>query len=388
MRFQLTEDQAALQDAARRFATERLAPDYMAREASGEGSIDPALIREMGELGLIGADLPEEHGGLGVDGVTCGVILEQIAYGDFNVAYIQLMASLMGRILCNNASEEIVAHWVPKITSGTDLVALGLTEPRGGSDAANLTVRAEKSGNGYVLNGEKTSITFSDQMSAIIVFARTGAAEDGAHGVSAFVVPAGEPGLSASRFDDLGTTIISRGSVSFDNVKVPADQMLDDEGKGFVQVMRGFDYSRALIGLQCIAPAQASLDESWEYVTEREAFGGPLARFQGVSFPLAEGETLINAARLLCYETLDKRDRDQPHTKEAAMAKWFAPKTAVDVIHNCLLAHGHSGYTKDLPHQQRLRDVIGLEIGDGTAQVMKMIIAREKVGKVAVQYQT
>ena len=387
MRFQLNEDQAALQEAARRFAAERLAPDYIAREATGEGHIDPALIREMGALGLIGADLPEAQGGLGVDGVTAGVIMEQIAYGDFNVAYIQLMASLMGRILCNNASEEIVAHWVPKIISGEGLVALGLTEPRGGSDAANLIVRAEKAGNGYVLNGEKTSITFSDQMSAIIVFARTGTPEDGAHGVSAFVVPADEPGVSASRFDDLGTTIISRGSVNFENVKIPADQMLGDEGKGFVQIMRGFDYSRALIGLQCIAPAQASLDETWAYVGERHAFGGPLARFQGVSFPLAEGETLINAARLVCYETLDKRDRDLPHTKEAAMAKWFAPKTAVDVIHNCLLAHGHSGYTKDLPHQQRLRDVIGLEIGDGTAQVMKMIIAREKVGRMAVQYQ-
>ncbi|MDP7539140.1 MAG: acyl-CoA dehydrogenase family protein, partial [Alphaproteobacteria bacterium] len=138
MRFQLNEDQAALQEAARRFAAERLAPDYMAREATGEGRIDPALIREMGALGLIGADLPEAQGGLGVDGVTAGVIMEQIAYGDFNVAYIQLMASLMGRILCNNASEEIVAHWVPKIISGEGLVALGLTEPRGGSDAANL----------------------------------------------------------------------------------------------------------------------------------------------------------------------------------------------------------------------------------------------------------
>lgn len=150
--------------------------------------------------------------------------------------------------------------------------------------------------------------------------------------------------------------------------------------------MQGFDYSRALIGLQCIAAARASLDETWKYVGERETFGRPLAQYQGVTFPLAEAETLLTAARLLCYQTLWLRDRELPHTAEAAMCKWWAPKTAVDVIHACLLTHGHAGYSKELPHQQRLRDVIGLEIGDGTAQIMKLIVAREKIGRIAVQY--
>ena len=162
--------------------------------------------------------------------------------------------------------------------------------------------------------------------------------------------------------------------------------MLGEEGQGFRQVMQGFDYSRALIGLMCLGAARASLDESWEYITEREAFGAPLAQYQGVSFPLAEAETMWKAARHICYETLWLRDQGLLHTSEAAMAKWLAPKASVDIIHQCLLSHGHAGYSKDLPHQQRLRDVMGLEIGDGTAQIMKLIVAREKVGRAAVQY--
>jgi len=158
------------------------------------------------------------------------------------------------------------------------------------------------------------------------------------------------------------------------------------EGTGFTQVMRGFDYSRILIALQCVGAAQASLDEAWAYVKDRDAFGAPLAQYQGVSFPLAEGETMIAAARELCYHGLQLRDAGRPHTAEAAMVKWFAPKTAFDVVHQCLLSFGHYGWSMDLPHQQRMRDVMGLEIGDGPAPVMKLIIAREKVGRIAVQY--
>jgi cyclohexanecarboxyl-CoA dehydrogenase len=148
--------------------------------------------------------------------------------------------------------------------------------------------------------------------------------------------------------------------------------------------MQGFDFSRALIGLQVLGSAQASLDESWAYVQERKAFGAPLSKNQGVIFPLAEAETLISATRQLCYHTLALKDAGKPHTAEAAMCKWLAPKTAVDVIHQCLLTHGHYGWSLDLPHQQRLRDVMGLEIGDGTAQIMKLIIAREKLKAAAV----
>ena len=384
MSVRFTAEQRAFQETAQRFAREKLAPHYQAREASGE--VDRALVRQMGDLGLIGADLPEEYGGLGQPSLTAGLIIEAIAYGDFNVAYVQLLGSLQGQILARHAAPDLARDWIARIVSGDAIVSVALTEPRGGSDAGNLALAARRDGDRYILNGEKSSISMADQADASIVFARTGGPEDGPRGVSAFLVPMNSKGVSTSRFNDIGSKAVGRGSIFFDDVEVPVTHRLSGEGMGFAQVMQGFDYSRALIGLQCAAAAQASLDETWQYVKERHAFGAPIAQYQGVTFPLAEGETMIAALRQLCYHALDLRDAGAPHTAEAAMCKWLGPKTAVDVIHQCLLTHGHYGWSFDLPHQQRLRDVMGLEIGDGTAQIMKLIIAREKAGKVAVQY--
>ncbi|MBP0465011.1 cyclohexanecarboxyl-CoA dehydrogenase [Roseomonas sp. PWR1] len=380
----LSPEQREIAEAARRFARERIAPGYMAREKAGR--VERELVAEMGALGLIGADLPEALGGLGAPSVTAGLAIEAIAHADINVAYIPLLASLNGQILARHASPDLARAWIPRIVAGQALVAIGLTEPRGGSDAANLQLQARRDGGDYVLHGEKTSISMADQADAAIIFARTGAADAGARGVSAFLVPMDAKGVATTRFDDLGSRAIGRGSIFLDEVRISAANRLAEEGMGFVQVMQGFDYSRALIGLQCCATAQASLDESWAYVREREAFGAPIAQYQGVSFPLAEGEGLVAAVRQLCYHTLRLRDEGAPHTAEAAMCKWLGPKTARDVIHQCLLTHGHYGWSKDLPHQQRLRDVMGLEIGDGTAQIMKLIVARERAGRDAVQY--
>ena len=378
----LDAEQRDIQAVARRFAAERLAPGYMGGEASGR--IDRDLVREMGALGLIGADLPEDCGGIGASSVTTGVVIEAVAHADINVSYVQLLGSLNGQIVARHAAPELAAHWIPRIVAGEALFALALTEPRGGSDAANLAVAARRDGGDYVLSGEKSSISMADQADAAVVFARTGGA--GARGVSAFLVPLDLPGISRTRFNDLGSKAVGRGSIFFDDVRIPAAWRLAEEGQGFVQVMQGFDYSRALIGLQCCATAQASLDETWAYVTERQAFGAPIAQYQGVSFPIAEGEGMIAAVRQLCYHTLALRDAGEAHTAEAAMCKWLGPKTAVDVIHQCLLTHGHYGWSLDMPHQQRLRDVMGLEIGDGTAQIMKMIVARERAGRVSVQH--
>lgn len=380
----LNDDQRALQDSVRRFARERLLPDYQKREKLGV--LDRALVAEMGQLGLLGADLPEALGGMGADAVTTGMIIEELAYGDFNIAAVSLGISLNGAILVQHGHPDLVAEWVPKMTRGEAVIAICLTEPRGGSDASNLQLRARRDGDHYVLNGEKTSITFADRADGYLVFARTGKADDGAKGVSAFFVPASAAGISTTRFDDVGSAIIGRGSVFFDDVRIPANHRLGDEGKGFTQVMQGFDYSRALIGVQCCGATQASLDEAWAYAKEREAFGRPIGQFQGVSFPLSEGESQIEAVRQLCYHTLALRDAGLPHTREAAMCKWMGPRNGFDVIHQCLLTFGHYGWSKDLPHQQRMRDVMGLEIGDGTAGVMKLIIARERIGRVAVQY--
>ena len=384
MEFDLSPEQKAMRDAARRFAADQLASGYAARER--EGKLDPALVQRMGGLGLIAPELPEAVGGLGVDCVTAGLVIEAIAGADFNVSYVQLLGSLMGAILVAHGRPEIARPVVRGICEGRQLVALGLTEPGAGSDAANLTLKARRTNSGYVLDGEKTSISLADQADQIVVFARTGTVEERARGVSAFLVPMSAKGITTSRFDDLGSGAVGRGAVHFDGAEVPHDNRLGEEGRGFSQVMQGFDFSRALIGLQCLAAARASLDETWSYIQQRKAFGQPIARFQGVTEPLAEAETLLSAAELLCYKTLWLRDQGLPHTTEAAMVKWWAPKTAFETIHRCLLTHGHAGYSRDLPHQQRLRDVLGLQIGDGTEQVQKMVIAREKIGRVVLPH--
>jgi cyclohexanecarboxyl-CoA dehydrogenase len=370
-----TADQASFRETAARFAAQFLAPQYKATEKSGE--ISRETRRKMGELGLIGVEFPEAYGGLGVDHVTSGIVLEALSEGDFNVGYIPLLGSLCGAIVAQHASPEIAARVLPRVVSGESVIALALTEPGAGSDAGALSLRATRDGDYYVLNGEKTSISMAEQADLAVVFARTGTPEQKAHGISAFLVDMDAAGISRTRFADLGQHAVGRGSIFFDSVRVPASNRLGAEGTGFVQVMQGFDFSRALIGLQCLAVARVSLSETWAYIQSRKAFGKPLSDNQGVTFPLAEAETHVEAARILCYRTLAAKDAGIAHTRQAAMCKWWAPKLAFEVVQTCLLLHGHAGWSVDLPFEQRMRDVFGLQIGDGTAQIMKLIIARE-----------
>jgi len=377
----LGDDLVAIADQARRFASERVAPGFQERDRTRV--LDRSLMRAMGELGFIAPELPERFGGQGLPTRAAGVIHEEVARADLSISYINLLASLNGQILAHHGRAEVVTPWLHRLTRGEALLAIALTEPRGGSDAANLRLRVERIGDAYVMNGEKTSISAADQADAVVVFGRTGAVESGAHGVTAFLVPTDTPGLTRNRFDCHGQRAIGRGSLFFENVRVPADHRLGDENKGFVQVMQGFDFSRALIGLQVLAVARVALEETWVHVAQREAFGKPLSAFQGVSHPLADFDTQVEAARLLCLQALWLKDRGAPHSAEAAMCKWWAPKLAYDTVHQCLLMHGHGGYDRG-PMEQRLRDVLGFQIGDGTAQIMKTIIARQRAGRGAV----
>jgi len=371
----------ALAAQARRFADARVAPGFLERDRTRV--LDRALMRELGELGFIAPELPPAYGGLGLGRLAAGVIHEAIARADLSFSYVNLLASLAGNILARHASPELAKRWLPRLTRGDALLAIALTEPRGGSDAANLQLRMERDGAHYVLTGEKTSISAADQADACVVFARTGAPESGARGVSALLVPTDAKGLTRTRFDCHGQRAIGRGSLFFDGVRVPVDHLLGREGEGFVQVMQGFDFSRALIGLMVLAVAKGTLEETWAHVAGRKAFGQPLSAFQGVSHALAEWDTQVAAARLLCLQTLWLADREQPHTAEAAMCKWWAPKLAYDVVHECLLLHGHGGYDRGVL-EQRLRDVLGFQLGDGTGHVMKTVIARARAGRAAV----
>jgi cyclohexanecarboxyl-CoA dehydrogenase len=384
MDFSFGPDHRMLQSTLRDFAARELAPYYADRDRDED--LPRAVVKRLGDMGLLAPIAEERFGGQNLDYVALGIAHEEIARGDFNAAYILLLSALVGAVVARHGDDRQRAAILPQICAGNIVAALAVTEPGAGSDAAHIKLAARRDGDSYLLSGEKSSISFASWADTALVLARTGTADDGARGISAFYVDLKSPGVTRTRFRDLGSRAVGRGQIFFDSVRVPAALRIGAENAGFVQVMQGFDFSRALIGLMCIAAAQQSLDETCRYVNEREAFGAGLARFEGVSFPIAEAAVELRAARLLCYEALWLRDRGEPHGWVSAGSKWLAPELAARVIHQCILLHGHYGYSLDLPHQQRLRDVIGLEIGDGTAQIMKLLVAREIIGPAARPY--
>ena len=373
------EDEDAFISVVHDFAMKELLPKYQYWDEHVEFPREMWL--KMGQLGLTGLRIPEEYGGSEASYVVNGRVTEEIAKGDFNCCYAVQLTGLVAEILVKYATDEIKQDWLPRIAQGSVVVGLCLTEPHAGSDAANIKVSATKSADGltYLINGEKSSMTCGMEADGAVVFARTGG--EGSRGVSAFWVPFDSPGIMKTPYRDLGQRGVQRSSVFFDNVEVPAANMLGNEGRGFPVAMEGFDFARTIIGLMCCGAAQQCVDETIEYVKERTAYGQPIAKFQGVAFKIAESASLIEAARALCYDSLRRRDNGESHTMQAAMAKLLAPRWSVDIIHECILLHGHYGWSMDFPIQQRLRDVMGLEIGDGPANIQKMIIARELIGR-------
>ncbi len=382
MDFTFTPEQDELARTVRLFATRELAP--RSRDWDRTAEFPAETWRRMGELGLLGLRIPVEYGGVDADFVMVGIAMEETARGDFSCTYGIQLAALAGEILGKNGDPDVCRRWLPRVASGEAAMALALTEPSAGSDAAALQCRARRDGDDWIITGEKSGISLGMAAHAAIVFARTGGAKS--KGVSAFLVPLDAPGVARSALRDMGSHAVGRAVLSFDGVRVPGSHLIGAEGSGFQQVMRGFDYNRVAIALACLGIAQISLEETMAYVRERTTFGKPLARYEGVTFPIAEAATQLEAARLFSYRALWLADRGQAHTKEAAMVKWWAPKIARETIHQCLLLHGHYGYTDELPFEQRLRDVIGLEIGDGSAEIMKIIVARELMGRETLPY--
>jgi cyclohexanecarboxyl-CoA dehydrogenase len=384
MDFSFNPEQQLLRETLADFASRELAPEYASRDHDTD--LPRELVRQLGALGVLAPMVDTAYGGQALDYVSTGVAFEEISRADINAGYVLLLSALTGAIVAARADERQKHDFLPAICSGQVVTALAVTEPGGGSDAAHVKLAARREGDAYIFEGEKTSISLGSWADTALIMARTGSLAEGARGISAFYIDLNAAGISRNRFRDLGSRAIGRAQLFFDGVRVPAAARIGAEGEGFVQVMQGFDFSRSLIGLMCLAAAQQSVDETCRYVAEREAFGARLARFEGVSFPLAEAAVKLRAARLLCYEALWLKDRGEPHGWIAAGAKWWAPELAAQVLHQCLLLHGHLGYSLDLPHQQRMRDVIGLEIGDGTAQIMKLLVARALIGNVARPY--
>ena len=371
------EDQEAFRHEIRRFATKTLAPHYQSDDKAAVFRRELAL--DMAGMGLTGLRIPEEYGGQQATAVIAGVAAEEVGRADFNATYLIINTALISDVIVRNATDEQKAAWLPGIASGETVPCICITEPGHGTDAANLELKALPTEAGWTLHGEKTSITLGMASDRAVVLARTGG--PGARGVSAFWVDLHHPSVSRAPFDDLGARSIGRASLHFDGTPVTRQDLIGAEGDGFVSVMQGFDYSRAIIGLACLGAAQASLDEAVQWARDRQAFGKPIGTFQGVAFPLAEQATYVTGARHVCYEALWRKDNDLDHSSEAAMAKFWAPKLSTEVIHQCLLILGHLGYSTESPVGQRLRDVIGLEIGDGTAQVSKLVISRALLGR-------
>jgi len=377
MHYAFDEDQEAYRQEVRRFAQKVLAPHYQPDDKAAEFRRQLAL--DMGGMGLTGLRIPEEYGGQEATALIAGIAAEEVGREDFNAGYLIINTALISDIIVRNASDEQKSAWLPGIASGETVPCICITEPGHGTDAASLELKAVRTDDGWTLHGEKTSITLGMAADRAVVLARTGG--PGARGVSAFWVDLHHPTVSRSAFDDLGSRAIGRASLHFDGTPVTEADLIGQEGGGFVSVMQGFDYSRAIIGLLCLGAAQASLDEALQWSRDRVAFGKPIGTFQGVSFPLADAATQIKGARHVCLEALWRKDNDLEHSAEAAMAKYWAPKLSVDVIHQCLLTLGHVGYSTEHKVGQRLRDVIGLEIGDGTAQVSKLVISRHLLGR-------
>lgn len=380
MDFGFDDEQLLLSDTLREFALSELAP---VAERWRTEPFPRELIGRLGELGVLGLRIPAEYGGSDGSYVALGIAAEELSRGDFNVSYF-LQLSTIAAMLLSDAGESVKRRWLPGVAAGDLTVAFGLTEPAVGSDAANLTASARRDGDEWVVSGEKASITFAGFADACIVFARTGG--PGARGISMILVPLDAPGVSRQVYHSAGGHLSQRGSLFFDEVRVPLDHQVGAEGAGFIGAMEAFDFNRAVIALACIGSALQSLDETIEFAKQRMTFGQPLAKREGVAFQIAEHLALLHASRLLSYEVLALADAGRPHTTEAAMCKWLGPKQSAEAIHACLLLHGWPGYGTDLPFAQRMHDVIGLEIGDGTPEIMKAIIARETFGREFTAY--
>lgn len=370
-----TAEDQLLADTLRQYAVERLLPDY----PRWRHEPYPAeRIRELGDLGVLGLRVAAEYGGSEGSYVQLGLATEELARGDFNSNYFLQLAGLAAELIARGDSQ-LREEFLPPLCTGEATIAFALTEPGVGSDAANLSTRATRDGADWVITGEKASISFAGYASAATVFARTGG--PGPRGITCFLVPLDGPGVERQVYRSAGSAHTARGSLHFDGVRIPAHHQIGEEGTGFVMAMQGFDYNRAVIAHACIGAASQSLDEFAEYATERETFGKPLARHEGIAFQVAEHLALLHSARLLAREALTLADAGLPHTTQASMAKWLGPKYSAEAIHAVIRMFGWPGYSSDMHHELRMKDVMGLEIGDGTPEIMKAIIARETFGR-------
>jgi cyclohexanecarboxyl-CoA dehydrogenase len=378
--FTLDEDHLAFQQDVRKFARRELLDGYLDRANSTE--FPHAELKQLAQANLTNLSLSDKLGGQGADLLAVGIACEEIAYADPNIGYILFSTNSLVTLLAEHPSPA-VSGWAAAVASGDALGCWAVTEPEAGSDAGAMTTKAKRVDGGWRLTGEKTSVTQAPHANIAIVLAQTDPAK-ATKGIGCFLVDMDSDGVSSQSFDDPGFKPLGRGSVTMDDVFVADDHVISAPGAGFGDIMAEFDLSRTLIGLLCVGTAQRAIDMATAYSRDRRTFGKPLAANQGVSFAIAEHTTYLTAVRALGYHTLGLRAAGLPHTKEAAMLKWWAPKVAFNAIQESVVLHGQVGWSNEMPLQAMLRDVSGYQIGDGTPQIQKMIIARSVIGRDAV----
>ena len=359
-----------------------------AAEHDAEDTVPYALIDRMKELGLFGINVPEEYGGMGLDYTTFAMIFEEISKGYMALTGTIGTHHILTYVLTHYGTAAQRERFLPRLASGAMRGGLALTEPGGGSDVGALQTRAVKDGEEYVVNGSKMFITNAESGDAFCLLARTNPDTALKHrGLSAFVIEKGDPGFKVGRhLDKLGYRGPETCELFFEDFRIPADNLIGDaEGAGFGQVMSGLETGRINVGARAVGVAQAALEASMRYIQQRETFGVPISQHQAIQLKVADMATKIQAARLLVYDAAAKKDSGERIDLESGMAKLFASEVCGEVAMEAMRIHGGYGYTKDFPVERYYRDAPLMIIGEGTNEIMRLVIARQLLRRAEYQ---
>jgi short/branched chain acyl-CoA dehydrogenase len=378
--FKLSDEQEALRATVREFAQDVIAP--VIGEHYENHTFPYEVVRQMGKMGLFGLPFPEEIGGMGGDYFTLCVALEELARVDSSVAItLEAAISLGAMPIYRFGTDEQKAEWLPRLVSGEAMASFGLTEPGFGSDAGGTATRAalDEAAGEWVINGSKAFITNSgtDITALVTVTAVTGTTDDGTKEISSIIVPSGTPGFTvAPGYSKVGWCASDTHELHFDDVRVPAANLLGERGRGFAQFLRTLDEGRVAIASLAVGLAQGCVDESVKYARQRHAFGKPIGDFQAIAFKLADMDMRAHIARLAYYDAAARLIAGTDFKREAAIAKLFASEAAVDNARDATQIHGGYGFMNETPVARMWRDAKVLEIGEGTSEIQRMVIAR------------
>jgi alkylation response protein AidB-like acyl-CoA dehydrogenase len=380
MDLDLSPEHVLLRDTVRDFMVTEVAP--VVEEHERERRFPTEIVKRIGELGWLGIPIPEDEGGAGLDTLAYAIAVEEIGrvWGSLGLIVAAHTSLGCGPLHLAGSQEQKKTYLVP-MASGRTLGAYGLTEPGAGSDAGGTRTTAKRDGDGWVLDGAKRFITNAGHAGTYVVTARTGTTDRGDAAISAFIVPADTPGFSIGRLEDkLGLHASATGELRFEGARVPIDNLLGEEGEGFRMFLKILDGGRISIGALAVGLAQAALDASIPYSQTREQFGRPIGTFQGVAFMVADMATEIDAARSLVWKAAWLKDQGRDYGLVAAEAKLFASEVSARATNGAIQIHGGYGYTTDYPVERFMRDAKLTEIGEGTSQVQRLVIARKILG--------